>query len=64
MPEIDWRSPETYERVKDAEITGFAWEWLRRSPNYELDWRAIAAKERMLPVSPEFRSKWGLCFRG
>jgi hypothetical protein len=31
MPVFDWRSPEVYERAQEAEITGFAWECLRRN---------------------------------
>ena len=30
-------SPEVYERAQDAEITGFAWECLRRNPDYQRD---------------------------
>lgn len=60
MPEFDWRSPDAYERMKNAEITGSAWEYLRRNPEYESDCSTIDVSA---PVSSTFRSKWGLCFR-
>jgi hypothetical protein len=38
MPDFDWRSPETYDSVKALEPTGFAWEFLRRNPDYQSEW--------------------------
>lgn len=61
MPDFDWESPEIYERTQDAEITGFAWECLRRNPDYQRDHREIVARD--LHVTAEFRRRWGLCFR-
>ncbi len=60
MSEYNWRSPETYVRVQTADTTGFAWEYLRRSPNFQRDCQQAAAEPH---VSTAFRSKWGLCFR-
>jgi hypothetical protein len=60
MSGFDWRSANGYDRAQDAEITGFAWECLRRNPNYQRDHHGIS---RASTVSAEFRQKWGLCFR-
>ena len=42
MSDFDWESPEAYERAQDAEITGFAWECLRRNPDYQREHDEIA----------------------
>ena len=42
MSGFDWRSASGYDRAQDAEITGFAWECLRRNPNYQRDHRGIS----------------------
>ena len=47
MSDFDWESPEAYERAQDAEITGFAWECLRRNPDYQRDHDEIAAEDRV-----------------
>ncbi|WOH76950.1 DUF6499 domain-containing protein [Bradyrhizobium sp. NDS-1] len=36
----------------------FAWESLRRSPNYRASYR-----QNRLQMTPEFRRRWGVCFR-
>jgi hypothetical protein len=60
MSKFDWRSASGYDRAQDAEITGFAWECLRRNQNYQRDRRGISPTST---VSDEFRQRWGLCFR-
>ncbi|MGY2932813.1 hypothetical protein ACVWZ6_002415 [Bradyrhizobium sp. GM6.1] len=35
MPEFDWRSPDSYKSLEDAEITDIAWECLRRNVDYQ-----------------------------
>jgi hypothetical protein len=62
MPVFDWRSPEVYERAQEAEITGFAWECLRRNPDYQRQHDEIVGHD--FDVTTEFRRRWGLCFRG
>ncbi|WP_407181409.1 transcriptional regulator domain-containing protein [Bradyrhizobium sp. STM 3562] len=42
-------------------MTDLAWESLRRSPNYRADYRQALLKGGQ--VNPEFRRRWGLCFR-
>ena len=37
MPHFDWRSPDTYDHAAEFEPTGFAWECLRRNPEYHRD---------------------------
>jgi hypothetical protein len=63
MPEFDWREPESYKRVQDAEITAIAWEYLRRNPDYRCDYEKMAKAGRVHNVTAEFRGRWGLCFR-
>ena len=62
MLDFDWEWPEIYERAQGAEITGFAWECLRRHPDYQRDHGEIVARD--LDVTAEFRRRWGICFRG
>lgn len=62
MSEFNWRSPQSYQRaIESGEMADFAWESLRRSPNYRADYQhafSIAGQ-----VDPEFRRRWGICFR-
>jgi hypothetical protein len=62
MSEIDWRSPGAYQQAtKSGEVADFAWESLRRSPNYRL--ACQEARSEGGAVSSEFRRRWGVCFR-
>lgn len=63
MPEFDWRSPETYKTLQEADITGIAWECLRRNVDYQRDYQAMIANGSDVEVTPEFRRRWGICFR-
>ncbi|WP_454645399.1 transcriptional regulator domain-containing protein [Bradyrhizobium liaoningense] len=63
MPEFDWRSPESYKSLQDAETTDIAWECLRRNADYRRDFEATIANSADGEVTPEFRRKWGICFR-
>jgi hypothetical protein len=60
MSGFDWRSTNGYDRAQDAEMTGLAWECLRRNPNFQRDYHGISP---VSAVSAEFRQRWGLCFR-
>ncbi|MGY8669371.1 DUF6499 domain-containing protein [Bradyrhizobium sp. UFLA05-109] len=42
-------------------MSDFAWEILRRIPEYQADYRGAVSKREQ--VTPEFRRRWGLCFR-
>jgi hypothetical protein len=44
------------------EQTGFAWECLRRNPDYHRDHRELAHSKSI--VIAAFRRRWGLCFCG
>jgi transcriptional regulator len=35
----DWRDPASYEYTRDLTREGWAWEFLRRNPNYRKSWR-------------------------
>src|ERR1700726_3770683 len=63
MPVFDWQSQEVYERARqEAEITGFAWECLRRNPHYQREHDEITGHDH--GVTADFRRRWGVCFRG
>ena len=62
MPDFDWRSPEAYSKLQNADPTGLAWECLRRNPEYRKNYRALENPFDGAPA--EFRQKWGLSFRG
>ncbi|WP_082641289.1 transcriptional regulator domain-containing protein [Bradyrhizobium yuanmingense] len=59
MPEFDWRSPESYKSLQDAEVTDIAWEFLRRNTDYRRDFEAMIASSSDGEVTPEFRRGWG-----
>ncbi|HVR58413.1 MAG TPA: DUF6499 domain-containing protein [Pseudolabrys sp.] len=42
-------------------MTGFAWECLRRNPDFQRDHRSVSPASPA--VSVEFRDRWGLAFR-
>ena len=61
MPPTDWRKPETYEKIRDLDAAGFAWEYLRRNPDYQRaydDSREAATKFGHRIPSPV--RHWGL----
>ena len=61
MSKFNWRSKDAYyDRAQKAEMTGLAWECLRRNPDFQLDHRSASAAPT---VSAEFRDRWGLAFR-
>ena len=59
MSHSDWRSPQAYDRARELEPTGFAWECLRRNPDYH---RELAHSKPDPIVITAFRRRWGLCF--
>ena len=64
MPPVsDWRSAAAYAFLNDLNPAEFAWEFLRRNPEYQRDYRAAAADGA---DEPEFLEalllKWGLRF--
>ena len=63
MPHFDWRSPETYDHAAEFEPAAFAWECLRRNPDYHRDHDELTHSGPDTDVSAMFRKRWGLCFR-
>jgi hypothetical protein len=63
MPMFNWRSSEDtyYDQIEKAEMTGIAWECLRRSASFERDYQTISSLGRTLDDG--FRQHWGLVFR-
>lgn len=64
MATFDWRSPDTYKPIQDINAPGFAWEFLRRNPDYRRDVSRIA---RTTPLGGRadaaFAQRWRLSFR-
>lgn len=63
MPEFDWRSPDSYKSLQDAEVTDIAWECLRRNVDYRREYEVVMANSPKGEVTDAFRRKWGICFR-
>ena len=64
MPEFDWRSPETYRPIQDVNAAGFAWEFLRRNPDYRRDVRKRSDKLPATSTRADAQARhWGLPFR-
>jgi len=63
MPKFDWRSPESYKSLQDANVTDVAWEFLRRNQDYRRDYEETIRNSSDGEVTPEFRRRWGICFR-
>ena len=63
MPKFNWRSLDDtyYDRVEDAEMTGIAWECLRRNASFQRDYQTNPSSGRSM--SDGFRRQWGLVFR-
>ena len=69
----DWRDREQYRHMLDLDRAGWAWEWLRRNPDYADGESEESPKqprqkgrshfEASNPILSEKPSRWGLCFR-
>ncbi|MEH3117248.1 MAG: DUF6499 domain-containing protein [Methylorubrum populi] len=63
MPNTDWRTPATYAHARNISTAGFAWEFLRRDPDYRRDFRHVKASPRgAVEVQAAFTDRWGLRF--
>lgn len=63
MGQIDWRSNAAYQHLREHDAPGFAWEFLRRNPEFIADVKALSTTGRRLPTSAQkarFARKWGL----
>ena len=59
----DWRSPAAYAYLNDLDLAGFAWEFLRRNPDYRRNFRSVVGKPKpqtQLVQRPV--THWGLRF--
>ena len=67
MSSKDWRSPDAYEYLRPLDAPGFAWEFLRRNPEFvqERDRLEQAAQQGNLnqAEADEFARRWGVRFR-
>ena len=62
---LDWRSPAAYAYLDELNPAGLAWEFLRRNPDYQRDYRAAALDAAGQPEFPEpLILQWGLRFPG
>lgn len=63
MPKFNWRSLDDtyYDHIEQAEMTGLAWECLRRNASFERHYQTISSSDRNL--NSRFRQHWGLVFR-
>ncbi|MHB2266771.1 transcriptional regulator domain-containing protein [Aliihoeflea sp. PC F10.4] len=63
MIEIDWRSPAEYRHARTITAAGFAWEYLRRHPEYRHDVQRLTLPKCPAPDQLErFTERWGLRF--
>jgi hypothetical protein len=67
MARADWRSASAYEDLRPLDAPGFAFEFLRRNPDFLKDHARLARKnsERQLdsPEAEAFAQRWGVHFR-
>lgn len=64
MSRPDWRSADSYNDALDYDAAAFAWEYLRRNPEYRADF-TTSVDASSLATSDDFglRRRWGVCFR-
>ncbi|MGX7745196.1 transcriptional regulator domain-containing protein [Rhodopseudomonas parapalustris] len=63
MSQSDWRSPASYTSAEVLDHTGFAWECLRRNPDYRRDFLTVSKVALDPSAVAGFRKRWGLSFR-
>jgi Family of unknown function (DUF6499) len=68
MSKPDWRQATAYEGLMALDATGFAWEFLRRNPEFQDQHTQLQQAARAGAVDPAaieaFTGRWGLRFRG
>lgn len=60
MSKEDWRSKAAYQYAEALELSGLAWEFLRRNPDYRAAFEAGAPQAERGTSDPARR--WGLRF--
>ena len=67
MGRADWRAPGAYEDLRSLDAPGFAWEYLRRNPDFQQHRGELeqAARRGVLIQAEvdEFARRWGVRFR-
>lgn len=67
MSRAYWRSPGTYKDIQSLDAPGFAYEYVRRDPDFiehQDRLRQAARRKSLDPVDAEaFARRWGLRFR-
>ena len=67
MGRADWRSPGAYEELRSLDAPGFAWEYLRRNPDFLRERRKLERAARRGVLDPAevdaFTRRWGVRFR-
>jgi len=66
MPHDDWRSAAAYDYASDLDAADFAWEALRRHPDYRRDFERAQEQEAPGPEAEvtSLARRWGLTFPG
>jgi hypothetical protein len=66
MPSDDWRSEAAYDHASDLDAPDFAWEALRRHPDYRSDYERTQGQEALGPEAEatSLARRWGLTFSG
>jgi hypothetical protein len=67
MSHADWRNPSAYEELRSLDAPGFAWEYLRRNPDFQQERRKLAQANRRGVLNQTevdaFARRWGVRFR-
>ena len=68
MPGNNWRSAEAYEGLRSLDAPGFAWQYLRRNPDFQQDHKRLARRAQLNEVMAHqaaiFADRWGVRFPG
>ncbi len=67
MARADWRSASAYEELRPLDAPAFAYEFLRRNPDFLSDHARLARKSRNRTLDPAeaeaFAQRWGVRFQ-
>jgi hypothetical protein len=67
MSHADWRNPSAYEELQSLDAPGFAWEYLRRNPDFQQERRKLERANRRGALNQTevdaFARRWGVRFR-
>ncbi len=61
-PAPDWRLPSAYAYVDQLDPAGLAWEFLRRNPDYQREYRTVTRNPARTELSEALQRRWGLRF--